>query len=271
MAKPKTERATAGQVREALRKRYSAPAFALFEEVGNATGFGCSRHADAVAVSLWPSRGLSIQGIEIKVSRSDWVHELNDPAKADAIQTYCDHWWLAVGDETIVQAGELPENWGLLLFSGGKMVCKKEAPKLEPKALDRNFVAALLRRAHESTEKIRQAGYASGLVAGREGRPDDQQRELDRRDSEITRLKNSIETFEKASGIKLDRWNAGSVGNAVARMAQLNGSYRNTPQQLLERMAESAEMFAKSMRNAARHELDEREIAATVPQLSEAG
>ncbi len=271
MPKVKTERATAQQVRQALRKRYQAPAFALFEEVGNATGFGCSRHADAVAVSLWPSRGLTIQGIEIKVSRSDWKHELSDPAKADAIQQYCDHWWLAVGDGTIVQAGELPETWGLLVFRGGKMVCEKEAPKLEPKALDRNFVAALLRRAHEASERIRSAGHAEGYEKGKVLMPDENPETIARL-RELEHLKPTIAKFEELSGIKLDSWNGHNMGRAVARLVELNRGYHPSPAQLLEALADKAERFAKEMREAVEHEAKERAIASEspllVPQLS---
>ena len=45
---------------------------------------------DAVIMSLWPSRGLELHGVEIKVSRADWKREAADPAKAEAIAAYCD-------------------------------------------------------------------------------------------------------------------------------------------------------------------------------------
>ena len=77
-----------------LAARYASPAWAIFFEVSNATGYKANRHADAVAVGIWPSRGLSILGFEIKASRSDWKHELSNPRKADAIFKYCDHWFL---------------------------------------------------------------------------------------------------------------------------------------------------------------------------------
>lgn len=93
-----------------LRERYPKDSHALITEVGNATGYATNRHADAIAMSLWPSRGLEIMGFEVKVSRSDWVSELKNPAKADAIALYCDTWWLVVSDAKIVQPGELPLN-----------------------------------------------------------------------------------------------------------------------------------------------------------------
>ena len=36
------------------------------------------RYADAVAMNLWPSKGLALHGFEIKVSRSDFLTELRE-------------------------------------------------------------------------------------------------------------------------------------------------------------------------------------------------
>ena len=93
------------ELMNALRNKYddNGNAFAFMEQVGNATGWECNRHADAIVVSLWKSRGLEIMGFETKVSRSDWLKELKQPEKADEISKYCHRWYLVVGDESIVQ------------------------------------------------------------------------------------------------------------------------------------------------------------------------
>ncbi|GAI18718.1 unnamed protein product, partial [marine sediment metagenome] len=106
---------TTEQVLQALRNKYPSDAYAFLTQVGNATGFICNRWADAIAMSLWPSRGLEIIGFEIKVSRSDWVKELKKPDKADTIANYCDSWYLVLGDESILRLGELPMEWGLMV------------------------------------------------------------------------------------------------------------------------------------------------------------
>lgn len=150
---------TAQAVMQVLRKRYSAPAWALFESVSNGTGSRASRWSDALAMSLWPSRGLEVHGFEIKVHRNDVLRELKDPKKADEVARYCDFWWLAVGSASIVKPDELPATWGLLVPSSNGTALKvaKEAKKLKAKALDRSFVAAVLRRAseHYDPERIR--------------------------------------------------------------------------------------------------------------------
>ena len=49
-----------------LRTRYQAPAYAYLPQVGDSTGYSVHRHADAIVMSLWPSRGLHLMGFEIK-------------------------------------------------------------------------------------------------------------------------------------------------------------------------------------------------------------
>ncbi|SKV43854.1 Uncharacterised protein [Mycobacteroides abscessus subsp. massiliense] len=53
-------------------------------------------------------------GHELKVSRADWLNELNKPGKADQWADQCHAWWLVVSDPSIVQEGELPPGWGLM-------------------------------------------------------------------------------------------------------------------------------------------------------------
>jgi hypothetical protein len=83
--------------------------------VRNSTGYG-DRTCDAIAMSLWPSRGLELHGIEIKCSRGDWLHELKRPDKADKMFKYFDRWWLAVSDESVAHDYEIPPTWGLIVM-----------------------------------------------------------------------------------------------------------------------------------------------------------
>lgn len=72
MTKKPAPRITAADIEAALARIYSQPEWAILFDVGNATGGRATRRADAVAMSLWPSRGLELYGFEIKVSRADW-------------------------------------------------------------------------------------------------------------------------------------------------------------------------------------------------------
>ena len=143
---------TADEVLAALQARYAEPEWAFFDSVPDHISKPM-RRADGLAMSLWSSRGIEIYGFEIKVSRSDLLRELKNPAKADAIAKYCDRWWVAVGDASIAKPGELPPAWGLLVpvrsKSGVTMKIIKDAKRNDATPVDRTFVAALLRRAAE--------------------------------------------------------------------------------------------------------------------------
>src|SRR4051812_18306594 len=83
-AKPQP-RITARDLVAALERRVPRPEYVLLEQVRGATGIteGADRSADAIAMSVWPSRGLELHGFEVKVSRGDWLRELREPAKAE--------------------------------------------------------------------------------------------------------------------------------------------------------------------------------------------
>jgi hypothetical protein len=162
----------ASDLYEMIECRYQPPGWAVLPGVASATGTGMQRRCDAIAMSLWPSRGLELHGFEIKVSRSDFLRELKDPDKAEKIARYCDRWWLVTDDETIVQNGELPPAWGLLVRHGKSLRLKKEAPKLEPIEISRRFLAAVLRvsatsmpgpkKLEAETKAARLAGFEEG-------------------------------------------------------------------------------------------------------------
>lgn len=143
-------------IHDALLARYAPPEWALFFEVRNGTGFTRkTRYADAIAMNLYPSRGLAIHGFEFKASRSDWLVELKNPDKAESICRYCDYWWLVVTDKAIVGPGELPDTWGLLAPRGETFVARVEAAKRQPYSLDRHFFASLCRSASAACDDMR--------------------------------------------------------------------------------------------------------------------
>lgn len=152
---------TSADIRALLRKRYQHPEWALCFEVANATGANARRYADAVAMNLFPSRGLAIHGFEIKVSKQDYMSEIANPAKSAAVQQYCDHWWI-VAPASAVDESLLPKTWGWLRVDGTKLVAAKQAPEIEAKPITRSFMAALVRRANEAD-----AGEVEKLVADR--------------------------------------------------------------------------------------------------------
>lgn len=204
-----------GSVRQALAKRFQAPEWALFFEVSQGTGSYGGRYADAVAMNLFPSRGLRVEGVEIKASRGDWLRELRDPTKSAPVQRYCDHWWIATTPGIVVD-GELPPTWGLLELTGGCMRQKVKAPKLDAEPLGRDFLAAMVRRAADKASRE--------LADAVKKATEDERASIEARVAERVKFSTSrhreLETvvaeFEKASGLSISGWNGGKeVGDAV--------------------------------------------------------
>lgn len=162
-----------------LRRHYgeeagNGAAYAFIPQVRNDAGFSASRTIDAVAMSLWPSRGLRLTAHEIKVARADWVKEMRDPSKAEAFQPFVDYFYLVVSDESIVRPGELPETWGLMAPRARGLGVIVQAPLNENvQTMTRGMLAALLRQAGvqamrppEDIEAARYAGFREGQELG---------------------------------------------------------------------------------------------------------
>jgi hypothetical protein len=209
---------TESEVMDLLAARYPAPAWAFLPQVRNGTGWQreTSRWADAIAMGLWPSRGLSVVGFEIKVHRGDWLLELRQPAKAEDFISVCHRWWLVAGDAAIIEPGELPDTWGLMVVKGRRLKAVREAPALAPRPMDALMLAAAARRLNEvatPAAKIKaaeEAGFKRGQQDARE--------RFAAADQEYRRLEARVGAFERASGVQLDRWSEREnrlIGDAV--------------------------------------------------------
>lgn len=242
---------TAAQCVAALRGRYRENAFALLEQVANGTGYGTSGWADALVMSLWPSRGLTLSGFEIKVSRSDWKRELDRPEKNADIQSYCDAWWI-VAPRGLIETHELPPTWGLLEVDEGLGTkVAKVAPELDAEPIDRMMLAAILRRVSESADAIakreREAGREDGMANG----AGELAKKLKRAENEYDVLSAKVEAFEKASGIDLRfEWELGKIGEAV-KILRNGGSFNAADH--LESDARGLERIAKRLRDDAQN------------------
>lgn len=199
----------------------------MLPQVRNLTGYQYTvRYADAISMGLWPSRGLELHGFEIKVSRSDWLRELKDPAKAEAFGSL-DRWWI-VAPKDMVKLEELPKGWGLLEWNGTALRQKRKAELREaPPRLERGFVAAMLVRAVESVSKPTDAElsakYREGVAEGLERSGKRDLAKENQLAGDLARLRKRVEEFEAASGIKITYgWDLGKVGRIVAHLRDGN-------------------------------------------------
>jgi hypothetical protein len=202
----------------ALKRRYAAPAWCLLPQVRNGTGFTRSpRTADALAMSLWPSRGLELHGFEIKVSRADLRREIADPRKAEEIAQFCDRWWLVLAERELADLELLPSTWGVLIPRGGKLVALREAEKMDPTPINRLFLAAVLRKAYDVV--VPKAEIEAELKAAREAGRKDQEWSQNNHTDMLRRnheqLQASVQEFEKASGVQIGTYDGGRIGAAV--------------------------------------------------------
>lgn len=244
-----------------LAEKYKAPEYAFLREVGSGTGANSGRYADAIAMSLWPSRGLHLIGFEIKVSRADWLKEKETPAKAEAIAKYCDFWYLVVSAKEIVQNGELPPTWGLIAPRGDKLVIVKEAEKLSPQPMDRKFLAALLRRASEvdrrpfeiELRRARDAAFTQGKQSAETGL----KAELKNTQEYYDLLKNSVREFEEKSGIKIDCWNGGKIGDTIHRAMNTQADFERTLG-MIRNLKQSSLIISSAVDALERNETDAR-------------
>lgn len=242
-------------VRALLRKRYAPTEWAFLEEVPPATGGGAS-YADAVAVNLWRSRGLSIYGFEIKVSRGDWLREIKRPAKAEGVFNYCDGWYV-VALPGIVQPGELPAAWGLIeARSATRLVEQVAAPRLSPQPVDRAFFASLIRRAYESLDAMAELKLRGAVTDARAAIDEQIHQAVAKRSTELAQIKESIAAWEVATGLRFDRYSGPpkdviQLAQELLRLQHRSYGYSEQPGfAFLEKLADDLHSASDLVRNA---------------------
>lgn len=242
MSKAPKPKMTAQQLVDALADRFAPPAYAFLPQVRDSTGTGNAGTADALAMSLWPSRGLELHGFEVKVARNDWLRELKNPLKGENIGQFCDRWWIAAAVSVINPDDEFPPLWGLLVQRGRGLVRVKDAARQENVTpVDRPFLAAILRRAAQDCPYARRKSreYEDGVERGKR----DNSRGLEYAQGELARLRAHLKAFEDASGIRLDGWSYGEkIGKAVKLLTSFGA----------EHLAQRADLVATHVESQAR-------------------
>lgn len=145
--------------------QYHHPNAVVVAEVPDATGFDAKRRIDAIAIGCWPSRGLYVHAIEIKVTRADLKRELLQPEKAEAIAVHCDEFYIAAPKGVVADVEDLPPEWGLLEVRGEKMFNVRPGKRRKKKGLNtmpREFFAAVVRAVVEQQSDAKVMERACG-------------------------------------------------------------------------------------------------------------
>jgi hypothetical protein len=149
---------TSGELIQLLRGKYKVDQVAngnhptvLLEQVANATGFSAGRWIDAAVFEMWPSSGLTRRAFEVKVSRSDFLRELGNPAKFQWCFKYFHEFWY-VAPKDAIQKEELPQGAGWLYPAGTKLITGRAASYNRNPELDDTLLASFIRSADKEIQ-----------------------------------------------------------------------------------------------------------------------
>ena len=125
----------------------------VLEQVPDGTGMYQRHWIDAVVFSLWASKGLTRSAFEVKVSRSDFLHELQNQTKHKwCLECFHEFWFVAPQD--VIQLEELPPNIGWMYPRGNKLAIKRHAIKNPNPQLDDVLLAGFMRAASKEIDRV---------------------------------------------------------------------------------------------------------------------
>jgi hypothetical protein len=269
MATRKTPDAGAGlttsELTARLRRHYLKPGDALpggvfLTEVmapgarpGEVGWESANRRLDALYIGFTSARGRMLEGHEVKVSRSDWMVELAQAHKADWWFEHTHRWWVVAADRSIVEEGELPEGWGLMVPNSRTRTRLDVVVKATVREPLVDF--GLLLEIAKKLDVVRREGerhakfnldqlVREGVRKGIEQTSD---RDRDRVLYQAEQLRESVAEFEKESGVRIATYRAGNIGEAVRRVLAGEQTERQHIA-ALENLATSAERIAGATR-----------------------
>lgn len=145
---------TAEILRALIRKRYKSDPdstyndYVVLEEVPDGTGSYQRRWIDAAVFSLWPSKGITRAAFEIKISRADFIHELQQPDKHKWVEESFHEFWF-VAPQGVIQESELPVGAGWMYPRGDQLCIKRHAVRNKNPKLDDFLLAGFMRAAYK--------------------------------------------------------------------------------------------------------------------------
>lgn len=129
----------------------------VLEQVPDGTSTIQHRWIDAAVFQMWESKGLTRAAFEVKVSRHDFVHELQHPEKHQWCHD-CFHEFWFVAPKDVIQIEELPVGSGWMYPRGKGLAIARNAVRNRNPRLDDSLVAAFMRAAYK---EIKNSGKTS--------------------------------------------------------------------------------------------------------------
>jgi hypothetical protein len=250
MAVSKAKQSAADLKRRIAARHPLAKSWAVFNEVCALSGsWGKAGSIDAIAVCLSAPRDFAVHGFEVKVNRSDWLNELNNPSKNMYAIDEVDYWWIVAPSVEIVHTDELPDKWGLYTCSGRGLRVTKRAKRLHEvgEPFSRPFVVSLLWKFSNwqhpgkvELQRIKREGYAEGRKHGEEHAKRDMKWDGER----LQEMKQAADRFEAVAGYHINEYNAGRLGALAASLVDKTASNR-----LLQRI-QSLQVATSNLKDA---------------------
>jgi len=159
---------------------------------------------------------MELHGFEIKTSRSDWLSELRKPGKAEATVCYCDRFWV-VTPKDLIKPGELPPTWGWLTAGEDSLHIAVAAPALTPTALDRGFIASVLRNFDDSWVPATEvkARIEARLTEVRKEHENQDNLTLESLQQKLMEKEALIVKFRQETGLRIDDWRFRDLAAAI--------------------------------------------------------
>lgn len=244
------EKVTSNDVVEALNGKFRSENYLKFREFDE---FSSGRRVDLLAVSLVRSRP-GVHGVEIKVSRSDWLREMNMAKKADAFY-FCDFYYLA-SPPGVWQSGEVPHAWGIMEIQNGKVKVLREPTRLNSR-YDFMFLKTLIGRMLNPDLSALQKRYNEGYDQGRKDgeKSSNAQMHVETLKREIGIYEENFKKFKDVSGMDLPSvWSLGDIGEIVKKVQS-----KNEAMEEIERFSKNMDRFIDRLQRC-RKEIDGREV-----------
>jgi hypothetical protein len=123
----------------------------VFEELSNSTGMKITGFMDLFVLHYYMMDDWKRVAYEVKISRSDFLHELKHPEKRAFALSVSTHFYFAT-PPNLVRPSEVPAECGLVwVYANGIVRVKRPAPQRKVERPPWDFVAALVRRAANAT------------------------------------------------------------------------------------------------------------------------
>ncbi len=191
------------------------PRYVTAVQVHNGAGFSYRRTIDAVVFDTWPSGGLKLHGLEIKVSKQDLRRELQNTQKSADWSDHLDQFSI-VAPRGLVDLELLPSKWGLFIPDGEGLRARRKPLMLHAEKrvdMNRSIAAAFVRALVDRS--LSNEASAAEFTRGYERGKDEGERRMKGSQRRLGELEQAITEFEQASGVQISTWQSDQIGEAV--------------------------------------------------------